>query len=106
MKTLPTLNEVLVETMTEETKICPHCGKPLKKWVPANESSWGSHYQLVCFNDECPYYVRGWSWMKDQFQQKASYRYRYNPQNQEEGPLPVWSPDALKSGIIDDEDES
>jgi hypothetical protein len=43
--------------------------------------------------------------MKDNFQQKASYRYRYNPQNDEEGPLPVWSPDALRDGIVEEEEE-
>jgi hypothetical protein len=33
--------------------------------------------------------------------QKASYRYRFNPSNNESGPLPVWSKDALKSSIIE-----
>jgi hypothetical protein len=43
--------------------------------------------------------------MKDNFQQKASYRYRYNPQNDEDGPLPVWSPTALRDGIVEEEEE-
>ena len=91
--------------MTKETKTCPHCDASLTPWLPTDDSSWGTEAQLICFNDECPYYLGGWEWMREKYQQKASYRYRYNPQNDEEGPLPVWSPDALKSGIITDDEE-
>ena len=88
--------------MNAEEKKCPHCNGELSKWAPPEDSSWGTEYQLVCFNDECPYYVRGWKWMEEQYAQKASYRYRYNPQNGEEGPLPVWSPTAQRDCIIED----
>ena len=77
----------------------------LKKWQGSPESSWGPESQLVCFNDECPYYKRGWKHMKDNYQQKASYRYRYNPENDEDGPLPVWSPTALRDGIVEEEED-
>jgi hypothetical protein len=42
--------------------------------------------------------------MKERYQQKASYRYRFNPQNGEEGPLPVWSPEAHRDKIVEEED--
>ena len=85
----------------KEDKTCPHCNKPLKKWRCPPESSWNVEFQYVCFNDECPYYVKGWEWMEKKYKQKVSYRYRLNPFNNESGPLPVWSKDALKSSIIE-----
>jgi hypothetical protein len=87
--------------MATKITTCPHCGKTLTKWVPSIENSWGPQYQLVCFNDECPYYVKGWDWMRTRFQQNVSYRYRYNPETGETGPLPVWSEMALRGGIIE-----
>jgi hypothetical protein len=88
--------------MTVESKTCPHCGAKLCKWTPPDDSTWG--IQLVCFNDKCRYYVRGWKWMQDHYQQRASYRYRYNPENGAEGPLPVWSDRALREGIVENEE--
>jgi hypothetical protein len=80
---------------------CPYCGNPMKKWVANQDSSWGPDCQYVCFNDECEYYKEGWEWMKSHYNQNVSYRHRYNPSTGEKGPLPVWSKDALKTGIIE-----
>lgn len=81
---------------------CPHCGARLLKWMPPDGTSWGAQFQYACFNDECPYYVRGWEWMRQQYQVKASYRYRLDPATGQEGPLAVWSPDAVRNMILDE----
>ena len=79
---------------------CPHCGCELLKWSTPEACSWGTEFQYVCFNDECPYYVRGWEWMMEKYNTRASYRHRYNPATGETGPIPVWSPTALKNDVI------
>ncbi|MFH1575318.1 MAG: ogr/Delta-like zinc finger family protein [Acidobacteriota bacterium] len=93
--------------MTETTDpICPHCSQPMVRWANPQQTSWSGAFQIVCFNDECPYFTRGWRWMLDHFQVTASYRYRLDPTTGETGPLPVWSKDALKSGIIAEDAEN
>lgn len=87
--------------MNEVNKNCPYCGQKMVEWAASPESSWGEDIQLVCFNDECPYYKNGWEWMWSHYSQKVSYRHRYNPKTGEKGPLPVYSSTALRSGIIE-----
>jgi hypothetical protein len=41
--------------------------------------------------------------MLERFNVKASYRHRLDPTNGETGPLPVWSPGALRSNILEGE---
>lgn len=79
---------------------CPHCGASLDSWKPYDAATWGDTIQKVCFNDECPYFKEGWDWMKSQFNQNTSYRFRFNPESGEKGPLPVWSADALKNQVV------
>ncbi len=80
---------------------CPHCGQSLKKWLCPPETDWDVEYMFVCFNDECPYFIQGWEWMKNKFNQHVSYRYMFNPFNKTSGPLPVWSKDAMRNFITD-----
>jgi len=79
---------------------CPHCGAAMKRWRPPDAAKWLSDIDYVCFNDECPYYVRGWSWMMEKYNVRASYRHRYDPASGKSGPLPVWSPTAHKDAIV------
>jgi hypothetical protein len=89
-----------------DKSICPHCGARMLRWKPPDDSSWGPLPQLVCFNDDCPYYVKGWEHMKTHYNQRASYRHRYNPQDDSSGPLPAWSPAAHRDRIIEEKGSS
>jgi SAM-dependent methyltransferase len=83
---------------------CPHCGEKLKKWaVPDNpfEVTWDNEFMYICFNDHCPYYVRGWDHMAKQGNRGVSYRLMYNPDKDVCMPIPVPSPRALRESIID-----
>ncbi len=85
---------------------CKHCGQKMSKWAMPDQTTWDVDFNCVCFNDECPYYVRGWTWMQEKYMAKASYRYCIDPVSGRARPLPVWSAAALKNNIIDDENSS
>lgn len=72
-------------------------------WSTPQNSSWGEEPQLVCFNDECPYFVEGWKWMWEKYGVRASYRHRLDPRRGKSGPLPAWSVSAHKDAVIADE---
>src|SRR5512139_1966008 len=80
---------------------CPHCRAPLARLKPETEGV-GYAHDLACFNDDCPYYVRGWSWMEQHFGVRVSYRYRVDGSGYA-SPIAVWSPEALRSSILPDD---
>ncbi len=81
-------------------KVCKYCGKELKKVMMPPESDWGAEYLWICMNDDCGYFQRGWDWMKENYKVTSSYRYKINPVNGSEGPIPVTSPDDMKDWIV------
>jgi len=86
--------------------LCPHCDQPLRRFRLPDNSGWEGDSQLACFNDDCPYYRRGWQHMEDRFAVKASYRYRVDPTTGHASPLAVWSATALKDQVLDDGDDA
>ena len=80
---------------------CPHCNNELLAFDVPDEGGWDEGHQFACFNDECPYYQRGWAWMMERYGVTASYRYRINLKATSPSPLAVWSPTALKDRIIE-----
>ena len=90
--------------MTGAARSCPHCERRLKKWRVPDGATWCEEFLLVCFNDDCSYYTEGWSWMKEQYSQQASYRYMLNPTTGASSMIPVWSEDATRNMIVEEDD--
>jgi hypothetical protein len=85
---------------------CPHCNVTLTPFSVPDAGGWRAPFHLACFNDECPYFVRGWQWMKERFGVNSSYRYRLDPATGKASPLGVWSRNALRDRILDAEVEA
>lgn len=81
---------------------CPHCSSRLRPFVMPAEGGWGEAVHYACFNNDCSYYVEGWAWMREQYEAKASYRYRVDPETGVASPLAVWSETAILDRIIDE----
>jgi hypothetical protein len=92
--------------MATATPACPHCGSRLRKWRVPNGATWSEEFFFVCFDDACPYYRDGWEWMKQEFNQVASYRYALNPRTGAPLPIPVWSDAATREMIVPEEEGS
>ena len=59
--------------------------------------------QYICFNDECPYYVRGWDTFSNQGI-PGSYRFMFDPESGGCHSVPVLTPTALRASIVAAED--
>ena len=81
---------------------CPHCGALLARFA-LPDAGFDHAYDLACFNDECSYYVRGWTWMSEHFGVNTSYRYRVDSQSGQASPIPVWSSTALRCRILSED---
>lgn len=77
----------------------------MRRWANPDGVSWTGGFQYVCFNDDCPYFVRGWNWMKEHYNVAGSYRHRLDPETGQSGPLPVWSAEDFRGNIIPDSEE-
>jgi len=84
---------------------CPHCDGPLRPFILPDNSGWQEPAHWACFNDDCPYYIRGWKWMREQYNVAGSYRHRLDPETGQSGPLPVWSAEDFRGNIIADPEE-
>jgi hypothetical protein len=82
-----------------EKRECKYCGSVMKRINLPEDSDFNVEYLLVCFNDDCEYYVRGWEWMRKNFNVLASYRYKIDVFHNIEGPLPVNSPYSFREMI-------
>jgi SAM-dependent methyltransferase len=103
-----TLTAEQMRAQREEVKrtlCCPHCGRKMKKWLIPDSpfNIWQHDYMYICFNDECPYLVRGWDVMSRQGNAAVSYRMMFNPENGFLSPMPVPNLKALKDGILEED---
>ena len=86
---------------TTNHPVCPHCNTRLQAFELPDATGYEGGFHLACFNDECPYFIRGWEHMKTNYAVNASYRYRIDPTTAKDSPLAVWSKDAIKDRIIE-----
>jgi SAM-dependent methyltransferase len=85
-----------------ETMECPYCQTKLSKWeVPDDPCiDWPNDFLYLCFNDFCPFLVRGWRHMWNQGILGVSYRYLFNPLRGSSTTVPVRSLIDLRPGIV------
>ena len=87
-----------------ETRTCPYCGSRLSRWaVPQTPfTEWDTEHMYVCFDDSCPYYLRGWLSMHRQGNMGFSHRFMFDPDRRVCTSIPVHGPHALRGGIVDE----
>lgn len=87
----------------KRTLRCPYCREKLRKWqVPQTPfTEWETEFMYVCFNDSCPYVLRGWDVMQKQGNTGLSYRFMFDPERKCSLVFPVPSLYAFRDGIVD-----
>jgi SAM-dependent methyltransferase len=95
---------LLRSALVRTTLRCPHCEQPMKKWrVPDSPfATWPNEFMYICFNDSCPYLLRGWEVMADQGNVGLSYRQMYNPDTGKLLAVPVPTLRALRDSIVEE----
>ena len=91
------------KSAVKHTLECPHCKEGLLKWqLPQNPfTGWDMEFLFVCFNDACPFVVRGWEVMYRQGNMGLSYRFAYNPDRDQCMSVPVPHLHALRESIVE-----
>jgi SAM-dependent methyltransferase len=86
------------------TLTCPYCASRLKKWeVPQTPfTEYDSEFMYVCFDDQCPFLVRGWDTMSSQGNHGFSCRFMYDPARDVCLSVPVPSLRALRESIVEE----
>jgi hypothetical protein len=88
--------------MRDTAPLCKYCEQPMSKMMLPADSSFTSPWLYICFNDECGYFVRGWKVMEAQSMSHSSYRFKTDPFTGETGPFPVWSTEAMRNLIVEE----
>ena len=86
----------------ETAPVCPHCGKQTERYdCPAfhfaDGLGWGTDFMYVCFNDECPPYVKGKTYLWEKYKQAASYRYMVYPETGQEDTIVAANPKIMET---------
>lgn len=94
----------LKKSLIKQTLQCPYCGEKMKKWLVPDDPfiQWNNEYMYICFNDSCPYLVRGWKVMFDQGLSNTSYRLMYDPERDCVMPAPIHTLKDLQDCIAEE----
>jgi len=103
-----TREDVYNKMVSDKRPVCPHCGQEMAIWEcpPVSFSDglgWGTPYLYVCFNDDCPPYLKGWENIMEHYANVASYRCICDPMSGKMDSMPVFSSDGGRGYIIDEE---
>ncbi len=83
---------------------CPHCGKDTEKYETppfhfSDGLGWCTPFLYVCFNDDCPPYVKGKKYLMEKYGQAASYRYMVYPDTGQEDTIVAVNPKLMEARL-------